>query len=208
MKVRLIAMRGLHDCFPAGPYSDQVEISLNRRQWLAGSATALALASTSEAASASPHASRRATSVAAGLRSQRSAVIDGDVTPLCGVVAGAVQRFQKGSDTLYEETILEVAHYTDPTTGALLDTITMPGTGRSVAVPAYRFGPIKARFAVAHDECEEFEPAQYAYTALTSWRTWMQMGEIRGHTLCVRRPGARVACFAPLTRLVTTRGVP
>lgn len=193
------------------------------------------------------------------LRSQRSAVIDGDVTPLCGVVAGAVQRFQKISDDVYEATILEVAHYTDPVTGALLDHVTMPGTGRSVVVPAYRFGPIKARFAVSLDEWEEFEPvqggsgatqfvprssvhllrsiepatafgeqvavraneygrvypdrngpktiyyrewmvwqaraadllrkssvsvpAQYAYTALTSWRPWMQMGDIRGHTL-------------------------
>jgi hypothetical protein len=193
------------------------------------------------------------------LRSQRSAVIDGDVTPLCGVVAGAAQRFERLSENTWEATILEVAHYTDPQTGELLDRVTMPGTGRSVAVPAYRFGPIKARFAVALDEWEEFEPvqggsgatqfvpkssvhlvrslepatalgdrvivraneygrvypdrakphtvyyrewmlwnalaadlaragavsvpAEYSYTALTSWRPWMQMGEIRGHTL-------------------------
>lgn len=193
------------------------------------------------------------------LRSQRSAVIDGDVTPLCGVVAGAVQRFERLSESVYEATILEVAHYTHPVTGELLDTVTMPGTGRSVKVPAYRFGPVKARFAVALDEWEEFDtpqggsnaaqfvpkssvhllrsiepaeaagdrvtlrtneygrvypdragpptiyyrewmvwraraadlssagavyvPADYAYTALTSWRPWMQMGDIKGHTV-------------------------
>jgi hypothetical protein len=193
------------------------------------------------------------------LRSQRSAVIDGDVTPLCGVVAGAVQRFERLSESVFEATILEVAHYTHPQTGELLDTVAMPGTGRSVKVPAYRFGPVKARFAVALDEWEEFDtpqggsnaaqfvpkssvhllrsieraeavgdrvtlraheygrvypdrarpptiyyrewmvwralaadlaragavsvPADYAYTALTSWRPWMQMGDIEGHTV-------------------------
>jgi hypothetical protein len=193
------------------------------------------------------------------LRSQRSAVIAGDITPLCGVVAGAVQRFEQIADGVYEAAILEVAHYTDPQSGELLDRVTMPGTGRSVAVPVYRFGPIKARFAVALDEWEEFDPPQggsgatqfvpkssvhllrslepggimgdrvvvraneygrvypdrarpatvyyrewmqwqaraadllrkgrvsvpadYAYTALTSWRPWMQMGDIPGHTV-------------------------
>jgi hypothetical protein len=193
------------------------------------------------------------------LRSQRSAVIDGEVTPLCGVLAGAVQRFERRSEDLFEATILEVAHYTHPVTGELLESVTMPGTGRSVRVPAYRFGPVKARFAVALDEWEEFDPPQggsgaaafvprssvhlvrslepvashgdhialraneygrvhpersapptiyyrewmvwkalaselaregtpgiqadYAYTALTSWRPWMQMGELRGHTI-------------------------
>lgn len=289
-------MRGLHRSRPAGSYSEFVGISMNRRQWLAGSATTLAAAMAAESAMAAPFAARRASDVAASLRgaalldafvrmrgrtdgglvygwlrSQRSAVIDGDVTPLCGVVAGAVQRFEKISDEVYEATILEVAHYTDPTTGALLDTVTMPGTGRSVTVPAYRFGPIKARFAVSLDEWEEFEPvqggsgatqfvprssvhllrsiepatafgdqvtvraneygrvypdrngpktiyyrewmlwqaraadllqrsrvsvpAQYAYTALTSWRPWMQMGEIRGHTLDSGH-GAKAASWA------------
>jgi hypothetical protein len=193
------------------------------------------------------------------LRSQRCTVIDGDVTPLCGVVAGAIQRYERLAEDVYEATILEVAHYTHPVTGELLDSVTMPGTGRSVKVPAYRFGPIKARFAVALDEWEEFDPPQggsgaaafvpkssvhllrsleparavgdrvavraneygrvypdrsrpptiyyrewmiwqaraadlarsgtasvpadYAYTALTSWRPWMQMGDIKGNTL-------------------------
>lgn len=257
---------------------------MDRRELLSGGAAALLLASTASAASATaPFASAAATDVAAGLRgpalldalvrmrgrtdgalvygwlrSQRSTVIDGDIAPLCGVVAGAVQRFEKLSDDLYEATILEVAHYTDPVSGELLDTVTMPGTNRVVQVPTYRFGPIKARFAVALDEWEEFDPpqggtgatqfvprssvhllrslgnvaavgedvwlraneygrvypdrskphtiyyrewmlwqaraadlaressatvpAKYGYTALTSWRPWMQMGDMRGHT--------------------------
>ena len=258
---------------------------IDRREWLAGSAAALALATIgTAAATAPPFATPRATEVAARLRgpalleafvrmrgrtdgqlvhgwlrSQRSTVIDGDVTPLCGVVAGAVQRFERLSDEVYEATILEVAHYVHPSNGELLDAVTMPGTGRRVPVPAYRFGPVKARFAVALDEWEEFDPPQggsgatqfvpkssvhllrsldpavgvgervalraneygrvypdrarpktvyyrewmvwqaraadlaraalasvpadYAYTALTSWRPWMQMGDLKGHTL-------------------------
>lgn len=192
------------------------------------------------------------------LRSQRSTVIDGEITPLCGVVAGAVQRFERIREDVFEATILEVAHYVHPSTGELLDTVEMPGTGRRVKVPAYRFGPVKARFAVMLDEWEEFDPPQggsgatqfvprssvhllrsiepatavgdrvairtneygrvypdrsgpmtiyyrewmawqaraedlasssaavaasYGYTALTSWRPWMQMGTLKGHTI-------------------------
>jgi hypothetical protein len=279
---------------------------VNRRDWLTGSAVALALAPAAEAGPRPAFASPKAVDVAAGLggaalldafvrmrgrtdgglaygwlRSQRCTVIDGDVTPLCGVVAGAVQRFERIAPTVYEATILEVAHYTDPQSGALLDTVTMPGTGQVVKVPAYRFGPVKARFAVAHDEWEEFEPPQggsgatqfvpkssvhllrsiepatavgddvclraneygrvypdrtrpptvyyrewmvwqaraadlarrtalvpahYAYTALTSWRPWMKMGDVRGHTLDSGH-GAKAASWAecPAEFLALTR---
>jgi hypothetical protein len=257
---------------------------MDRRLWLTGSAASLALGPAAGAAGRPSFASPRALAVSAALRgpalldafvrmrgradgglvygwlrSQRSTVIDGDIAPLCGVVAGAVQRFERIAPDVCEATILEVAHYTDPVSGALLDTVTMPGTGRVVRVPAYRFGPIKARFAVALDEWEEFDPPQggsgatqfvpkssvrllraleaptavgedvclraneygrvypdrarphtiyyrewmvwqaraadlaressvsvpanYAYTALTSWRPWMQMAEVRGHTV-------------------------
>lgn len=257
---------------------------MDRRDWLTGSAASLALVSAAGAAGRPSLASPRAIRIAAGLRgpalldalvrmrgrtdgglvygwlrSQRSTVINGDIAPLCGVVAGAVQRFERIAPDVFEATILEVAHYTDPVSGALLDKVTMPGTGRVVPVPKYRFGPIKARFAVALDEWEEFDPpqggsgatqfvpkssvrllrtldaptvvgddiflraneygrvypdrakphtiyyrewmvwqaraadlaressltvpAKYAYTALTSWRPWMQMGDIPGHTV-------------------------
>ncbi len=192
------------------------------------------------------------------LSATRSVVVDGDIVPLCGVVAGAVQRFEKIAEDQYEATVLEVAHYTHPVSGELLKELTMPVTGRTVAVPAYRFGPSKVRFAVALDEWEEFDPvktssnsaqfaprssvhlvrsigpaipdgqlvhvradeygrvypdraqpptvfyrewmiwrtlasllanssascvaAEYAYTALSGWRPWMQMDGVRGHT--------------------------
>ncbi len=99
------------------------------------------------------------------LNATRSTVIDGDIVPLCGVVAGAMQRWERIAEDRYEVTDLEIAHYTDLATGELLDTVKMPQTGRTVQVPRYRFGPTKVRFAVALDEWEEFEPVKVAANA-------------------------------------------
>jgi hypothetical protein len=99
------------------------------------------------------------------LNATRSTVIDGDIVPLCGVVAGTLQRWERIAEDRYEVTDLEIAHYTDLATGELLDTLKMPQTGRSVQVPHYRFGPTKVRFAVALDEWEEFEPVRSAANA-------------------------------------------
>lgn len=99
------------------------------------------------------------------LNATRSTFIDGEITPLCGVIAGAMQRFQRIAEDRYEVTVLEIAHYTDLATGELLDTLKMPQTGRTVQVPRYRFGPTKVRFAVALDEWEEFEPVKVAANA-------------------------------------------
>jgi hypothetical protein len=192
------------------------------------------------------------------LNATRSAVVEGDIVPLCGVIAGSVQRYERVSDNQFEATVLEVAHYTHPVSGVLLETLTMPVTGRTVKVPSYRFGPSKVRFAVALDEWEEFDPvtvandatqfaprssvhlirtigpvmadgpmvqlradeygrvypdrakpptvfyrewmiwrvlaslladtsapsvpAEFAYSALSGWRPWMQMAGVNGHT--------------------------
>ena len=99
------------------------------------------------------------------LNATRSTVIDGEIVPLCGVVAGAAQRWARIAEDRYEVTVLEIAHYTDLATGELLDTVKMPQTGRTVQVPRYRFGPTKVRFAVALDEWEEFEPVNVAANA-------------------------------------------
>jgi hypothetical protein len=99
------------------------------------------------------------------LNATRSTVIDGEITPLCGMIAGAMQRWERIAGDRYEVTVLEVAHYTNLATGELLDTLKMPHTGRTVQVPRYRFGPTKVRFAVALDEWEEFEPVKVAANA-------------------------------------------
>ena len=261
---------------------------MQRRDCLAGGLSILAAAAVAEHAAASSTASARPSAAAAAalaarltgsalldafvrmrgrtdgklvfgwLNATRSTVIDGDIVPLCGVIAGTVQRWERIAEDRYEVTDLEIAHYTDLGSGELLDTLKMPQTGRVVSVPRYRFGPTKVRFALALDEWEEFEPAKaaanasqfaprsslhlvrsvgpawavgddlllradeygrvypdrakpptvfyrewmiwraaaaalaraatpsvaanYAYSALSGWRPWMQMEGVRGHT--------------------------
>lgn len=191
------------------------------------------------------------------VRAKRFAVSQGRVAPLCGFVAATFNRFREISDALFEVMTLEITHYTDFDTGELLDEVRMPFSNQKVDVPAYRFGPATARFAVRLDEKQDFAPAadtsegefspagsvmmtksiepgyvrhgdlylrheehgrvyptdsqfptmfykestiwsaplddvldedrrnadaRVAYSAMTSWRPWMQMGELPGHT--------------------------
>ena len=191
------------------------------------------------------------------LRAKRFAVSRGRIEPLCGFLAAVFSRFRQVSDELFEAIVLEITHYTDFETGALLDRLVMPFAGHEVEVPAFRFGPASTRYAVRLDEGEEFEPApdttqgafspaasilmtksihrerihagslylrheehgrvkpkdsdlpgmfykestvwsapldevldgnltrvdaRVNYSAMTSWRPWMRMGDIPGHT--------------------------
>lgn len=191
------------------------------------------------------------------LRAKRFAVSRGRVEPLCGLIATTFSRFRQVSADLFEAVALEITHYTDFDTGEILDELVMPFSKRTVAVPAYRFGPARTRFAVQLDEKESFAPqagttegdfapagtvsmtksirsealrhgelflrheehgrvypndsdvptmfykestiwsalaadvideatprvnAQVSYSAMTSWRPWMQMGDLPGHT--------------------------
>ncbi len=191
------------------------------------------------------------------LRAKRFSISQGRIEPLCGLIAATFSRFRQVSDDLFEAVVLEITHYTDFETWELLDTLVMPVTGREVEVPAFRFGPARARYAVSLDERDEFEPQEgttqeafspaasirmtksiqreYAregtlllrheehgqvrptdsdipnmfykestiwsaplddvldpgltrvdalvnYSAMTSWRPWMHMGEVPGHT--------------------------
>jgi hypothetical protein len=94
------------------------------------------------------------------VRAKRFGVSQGRVEPVCGLVAATFNRFNRLSDELFEVLTLEITHYTDFATGELLDTVVMPFSNREVEVPAYRFGPTKARFAVRLDEKEDFAPAE------------------------------------------------
>jgi hypothetical protein len=191
------------------------------------------------------------------VRAKRFGVSQGRVEPVCGLVSATFNRFKRLSDDLAEVLTLEITHYTDFETGQLLETLVMPFSNQKVEVPAYRFGPAKARFAVRLDEREDFAPAEQtteqefspagsvlmtksidppqlrrgnlflrheehgrvyptdstlpsmfykestiwsapidtvldadvlnvdssvAYSAMTSWRPWMKMGDIPGHT--------------------------
>ena len=92
------------------------------------------------------------------LRAKRFAVSQGRIEPLCGFVAAVFSRFRRVSEELFEAIVLEITHYTDFETGALLDRLAMPFAGHDVEVPAFRFGPASTRYAVRLDEGEEFEP--------------------------------------------------
>ena len=94
------------------------------------------------------------------LRAKRFAVSRGRIEPLCSFMAATFSRFRQVSDDLYEAVVLEITHYADFETWELLDTLTMPFTGREVEVPAFRFGPTRAKYAVSLDESEEFEPRE------------------------------------------------
>jgi hypothetical protein len=197
------------------------------------------------------------TMCAGWLDAVRSTFIAGEIVPFCRILAGTLSRFEKRGD-LYEATVLEVAYYLHPETGAILDTFRFPGGAEPVAVPPYRAGPTKVRFSVGLDEWEEVNPAgknapssnfvpkasvhlqrdigvprldngslylrsdeygrvypdraapptifyrewmmwraaardvlegkdpsvpaDFMYSALSSWRPWMKMGSIKGHT--------------------------
>jgi len=191
------------------------------------------------------------------LRAKRFAVSRGRVEPVCGMLSATFSRQHRVTDTLFEFVVLEITHYTDFDTGALLETVVMPFSGQEVEVPAYRVGPATTRFAVRLAEREEYAPtpetteqafapagevlmtkslepgyvrdgdlflrheehgrvypadselpsmfyrestiwsapvdqvrdgtrsrvdARVSYSAMTSWRPWMQMGDLPGHT--------------------------
>lgn len=213
-------------------------------------------------------------SITAGwLDSLRYVIVDGVAHPFCRVIAGALSRYERKGEAMYEATTLEVTHYCDFQTGEPLETLTVPVTNRVVKVPPFRIGPAKVRFAVRLDEREAFSPkvegkgsenfaplgevrlrraitdprrtggqlhvrheeiggvepkapgiqpisyrewtiwrgpaevaldprasycpSELSYTAMTSWRPWMQMGDLKGHTLDSGR-GGKARQFASL----------
>lgn len=92
------------------------------------------------------------------LKAKRFAVSQGRVEPLCGVLAMTITNFRQVSEELFEEVILEVAHYTDFHSGELLTRLVMPFTGKEVEVPPYRYGPLSGRYAVQLDENKPYVP--------------------------------------------------
>jgi hypothetical protein len=213
----------------------------------------------------------------------RYAVIDGEIFPLFRMLAFGVSRFRKVAADRYEAVMLEVAHYVDIDSRELVESMVMPGTGKTVAVPKYRTGPKAVAFGVNIDESETVGagipraqlqafapvgdvrlqrsvsdprlenglfvvrheeygrvtpkdpaagrifyrewtqwsgaagpaldptlasvPHHLSYAALTSWRPWMQMGTVKGHTAENGR-GAKMATLDELPediRLLTEK---
>ncbi|MDX2145036.1 MAG: DUF1838 family protein [Rhodospirillaceae bacterium] len=75
------------------------------------------------------------------LRANRYCYIEGEVRPLLSLVAGFISRADRNNDGTYTVNSAEITYYTDFNTGALLDVLEMPVTGKKVAVPLYRSEP-------------------------------------------------------------------
>jgi hypothetical protein len=99
------------------------------------------------------------------------AFIDGETWPMYRLLAATWQTFRKVSDTLYESRSLEVAHFLDLQTGALLQKLTMPVSGAVVDVPAYRAGPSVGKVALRLDETRDFRMASEGKDGASFFRT-------------------------------------
>jgi hypothetical protein len=199
------------------------------------------------------------------LEAKRFSYIDGEVKPLLILLAGTISNSRDNGDGTFDINVVELTYYLDVETGELLDTLEMPGTGKTVKVPLYRSGPAAVTVSakseiselatgkegVVNDDGKEapsvFAPkgdvklersvgpavidgntvwiqteeygrvfptdpkdarvfykesaiwqgeldelvdpkvhaasAKLSYSAASSWRPWMEMGDIKGHTM-------------------------
>ncbi len=89
------------------------------------------------------------------LKARRYGVVDAEITPLFGMVTGTFSRYRPLADGSIVSTSFELAFYTDLDSGEVLDTFTMPYTGKTVEVPRLMLGPsISTTRAVFHELTE------------------------------------------------------
>ena len=75
------------------------------------------------------------------LHATQYAVVDTLLTPLYHLLNASFQRFTKIDDNAYAITMLELAYFTDPETGSVLQEFTNPFTKLTGTVPPAMFGP-------------------------------------------------------------------
>lgn len=78
------------------------------------------------------------------LKGQRFGVVDGEITPLMGMVTGTFARYRILEGGLLQNHSFELAFYTDFNTGEVLEELTIPYTGKTVKVPRLLLGPAKS----------------------------------------------------------------
>ena len=78
------------------------------------------------------------------LKARRFGVVDAEVTPLFGMVTGTFGRYRVLGDGSIVSTSFELAFYTDLDSGEVLETFTMPYTGKTITVPRLLLGPSKS----------------------------------------------------------------
>jgi hypothetical protein len=79
------------------------------------------------------------------LKARRFGVVDAEIMPLFGMVTGTFSRYRVLDDGSIQNTSFELAFYTDLESGEVLDSFTMPYTGKTVEVPRLLLGPSRGR---------------------------------------------------------------
>ncbi|MCP5471791.1 MAG: DUF1838 family protein [Steroidobacteraceae bacterium] len=133
------------------------------------------------------------------------AFVDGATWPMYRLLAATFQTFRQASDTLWESRTLEIAHFLDMQSGALLEKLTMPLTGTVVDVPAYRAGPTDGKVALRLDETREFRMpgespagASFFQTGQAITQQLVSQPQLEGERFRVREElGARIVPAQP-----------
>lgn len=89
------------------------------------------------------------------LKGQRYGVVEGEIIPLMGMVTGTFARHQVQDDGSVVLSSFELAFYTDLQTGDVLDTLTIPYTGKTVEVPRLMLGPSQSTIRPVFHELTE-----------------------------------------------------
>lgn len=134
--------------------------------------------------------------------------IDGDTFPLYRLWAATWQVYRKTGDLTYSSTTLEIAHFVDMKTGALLEHLTMPLNAAVVQVPHYRAGPSQGTVALHREDKREFtmnreakEGAQFFVSGTAISSQHVSQAERDGRKFHVREDVAtRVVNADPATR--------
>jgi len=89
--------------------------------------------------------------VMGGVKGLYYGVVDGNIKPLYGVLAGTLAQYKQHDEWTWEGASFEVAYFTDWETGELLETFDNPYTGETVEVPQTRMGP--SRMLISLEGC-------------------------------------------------------
>ena len=94
------------------------------------------------------------------LKARRYGVVDAEITPLFGMVTGTFSRYRVLDDGSIRNDSFELAFYTDLESGEVLDSITMPYTGKTVEVPRLMLGPSRGTTQPTFHELTERRDAE------------------------------------------------
>ena len=104
------------------------------------------------------------------LKARRFGVIDAELTPLLGMVTGTFSRYKILDNGLVTNTSFELAFYTDLESGEVLESLTMPYTGKTVTVPRLLLGPSQSTSRPVFHEVTEIRDDEEQTDSATAMR--------------------------------------